>query len=61
VIGAHVLFCESLDNPLKKENPPLEKYKNIVTSQNDLFYLMGNLTSMSIWDRRIEFFLMEAV
>jgi hypothetical protein len=30
---------------------------NIVTSQNDLFYLMGNLTRKPIWDRRIEFFL----
>jgi hypothetical protein len=25
VIRAHVLFCESLDNPLKKENPPFQK------------------------------------
>jgi hypothetical protein len=44
VIGAHVLFFESLDNPLKKENPPFqkrEKHTNIVTSQNYLFYLMG--------------------
>jgi hypothetical protein len=37
-----------------------EKYTNIVTSQNDLFYFMGNLTRKPIWDRRIEFFLVEA-
>jgi hypothetical protein len=65
VIGAHVLFCESLDNPIKKENSPLstiakrEKYTNIVTSY-DLFYFMGNLSRKSIWDTRIEFFLVEA-
>jgi hypothetical protein len=25
VIGAHVFFCESLDNPLKKKNSPFQK------------------------------------
>ena len=29
VIGAHVLFCESLDNPLKEENPPFQKKRKV--------------------------------
>jgi hypothetical protein len=61
VIGAHVLFWESLDNPSKKENPPFKrKVHKYCDVTKDLFYSMGNLTTKSIWDRRIEFFLVEA-
>jgi hypothetical protein len=49
---------------VKKREPTFpkkeKKYTNIVTSQTDLFYLMGTLIRKPIWDRRIEFFLVEA-